>query len=207
MDNQVTLKVAKREVTGKTAARQLRRDGFVPANLYGRDDPCQNLTVGHRELEALATRISVANTLVELEVEDPLEKLQDLLLARNVVTDDDALCVDQNKVRYAGAAAVREAGDRLVAAVRPEPVLGLALLDPRVLQLAGALARDAEHAEATIEVLLVELGKVPDLSPAGSSSGSEELEQPDLPPEGRGRRLLPVDIEPAVDLDLRHELT
>ncbi len=69
MDNQVTLKVAKREVTGKTAARQLRRDGFVPANLYGRDDPCQNLKVGHRELEALVTRISVENTLVELEVE------------------------------------------------------------------------------------------------------------------------------------------
>lgn len=69
MKEQVTLKAERRSGTGKGAARRLRRDGFVPAVVYGRGEESSPLKVRVEELETLLNRISVDNTLVDLEVD------------------------------------------------------------------------------------------------------------------------------------------
>jgi len=69
MNDQVTLRVLNREGAGKGVARRLRRQGLVPANIYGRDEESVSIQVDRRELELLLDRISVENTLIDLEME------------------------------------------------------------------------------------------------------------------------------------------
>lgn len=69
MKEQVALKAEKRSETGKGAARRLRRDGFVPAIVYGHGEDSAPLKVRAEELETLLHRISVDNTLIDLEVD------------------------------------------------------------------------------------------------------------------------------------------
>lgn len=64
-----SLKAERREATGKGAARELRRNGRVPAVLYGRGMETVHLTVDAMEAEHLFQVISVENTIVDLEVE------------------------------------------------------------------------------------------------------------------------------------------
>lgn len=66
---QVTLQAETRDATGKGAARRLRRDGYVPAVVYGHGDDSRNVKVRVEELESLLGRISADNTLIDLEVE------------------------------------------------------------------------------------------------------------------------------------------
>ena len=47
------LEVAKREKTGSAASRRLRRDGLVPAILYGHGQENENLAVPQRDVKAL----------------------------------------------------------------------------------------------------------------------------------------------------------
>ncbi len=70
------LKAEERTETGTGASRRMRRDGFVPAVVYGHGESSRNLKVRERELRALLDRISVENTLVDLEVEGaPTQKV------------------------------------------------------------------------------------------------------------------------------------
>lgn len=69
MREQVTLKAESRSETGKGAARRLRREGFVPAVVYGHGEKSAALKVRVEELESLLAGISVDNTLVDLEVD------------------------------------------------------------------------------------------------------------------------------------------
>jgi len=64
-----TLKAKKRDGSGKGAARTLRRDGRVPAVLYGRELEAVHLSVDAHEAERLFHAISVDNTIVDLDVE------------------------------------------------------------------------------------------------------------------------------------------
>lgn len=70
MVQQATLKAETRESTGSGPARRLRRDGWVPAVVYGHGEESRILKVRERELRRLLESISVDNTLVDLEVED-----------------------------------------------------------------------------------------------------------------------------------------
>ncbi len=45
MANVVTLEVFPRETSGTKAARRLRREGIVPANVYGHDQPPRNVQI------------------------------------------------------------------------------------------------------------------------------------------------------------------
>ena len=66
MADQIKLTAALREDTGKGAARRLRRDGKVPAVIYGQDSPTRSLTVEASELyHALHTSAGM-NVLVNL---------------------------------------------------------------------------------------------------------------------------------------------
>lgn len=64
-----TLAVEKREGRGKGAARKLRASGRIPANIYGRGIDSIAVMADAHEFEALTSKISVDNTLVELEMD------------------------------------------------------------------------------------------------------------------------------------------
>jgi large subunit ribosomal protein L25 len=63
------LSVAPRNERGKGAARRLRRDGRIPAIIYGHGDETKELSVDALELEKLLSSISVENTLIDVEIE------------------------------------------------------------------------------------------------------------------------------------------
>jgi len=64
-----TLQVEKREGRGKGAARKLRARGRIPANIYGHGIDSIAVAADAHEFDALTSRISVDNTLVELEMD------------------------------------------------------------------------------------------------------------------------------------------
>ena len=88
MREQVTLEVEEREVTGKGAARQLRREGWVPAVIYGHGEDSRHLKVRGDTLEALLGRISVDNTLIELELDGASERVLIREVQRHPVRPD-----------------------------------------------------------------------------------------------------------------------
>ncbi|HVF40199.1 MAG TPA: 50S ribosomal protein L25/general stress protein Ctc [Gemmatimonadaceae bacterium] len=55
-----------RENSGKGAARTLRRDGQVPAVIYGHGREPQSLSINTRELEKLLDHISAESTVIDL---------------------------------------------------------------------------------------------------------------------------------------------
>jgi large subunit ribosomal protein L25 len=63
-----TLRATHRSVTGKKVAA-LRREGSIPAVVYGRGVPSDNLTVDAKEFEALR-RHAGATTLIDLAIDD-----------------------------------------------------------------------------------------------------------------------------------------
>ena len=68
MDKQVTIEASDRDVFGSNAVRRLRRDGMIPAVMYGHAEDPRSIMVPERELSHLLGRISVENTLVDLSV-------------------------------------------------------------------------------------------------------------------------------------------
>lgn len=68
MTSEVTLTAEPRTESGKSAARRLRSRGLVPGNIYGRSADAQSVQIDAHDLQLLVTRISVENTLVDLEV-------------------------------------------------------------------------------------------------------------------------------------------
>jgi large subunit ribosomal protein L25 len=79
MSSNTILKAQKRDRSGKGAARTLRREGRVPAVLYGRDLEALHLSVDAREAEYLFHSISVDNTIVDLAVEGVKKPYQTLV--------------------------------------------------------------------------------------------------------------------------------
>ncbi len=69
MTKQITLKARQRDERGKAKARRLRREGFVPATMYGHGFEPESLRLDERELLLLLGRISAGSTLIDLEVE------------------------------------------------------------------------------------------------------------------------------------------
>ena len=64
----VTLNARARSTFGKNAARKLRREGYVPAIIYGHGDETRPLEIAINELERLLSTNST-NTLIDLRVE------------------------------------------------------------------------------------------------------------------------------------------
>ena len=63
------LGAATRDQAGKGAARALRRDGRVPAVIYGHGREPQALSVSTRDLERLLERHAAASTVFELDLD------------------------------------------------------------------------------------------------------------------------------------------
>jgi large subunit ribosomal protein L25 len=64
-----SLSATRRTGTGKGNARSLRREGQVPAVIYGHARESQALTVSARDLDKLLARFSPDNTVVEVSVD------------------------------------------------------------------------------------------------------------------------------------------
>lgn len=69
MADRVSLKVEPREMTGKGAARSLRREGFVPGVIYGHGRETQECKVDTTEIEKVLTSISWENTIIDLKLD------------------------------------------------------------------------------------------------------------------------------------------
>ena len=80
--DQITLRADAGRATGSRASRRIRREGQVPAIVYGKDRDPLAITVDHRELRAALTTEAGTNALISLEV----GKDKILTLARVVET-------------------------------------------------------------------------------------------------------------------------
>ena len=69
MAQQANLQVASRTVTGKGAARSLRRDGKVPAVIYGHGREAEAVTIETASLKKMLVGISAATAIVDVTVD------------------------------------------------------------------------------------------------------------------------------------------
>jgi large subunit ribosomal protein L25 len=91
----VTLTAASRTTTGKGVARSLRRDGKIPAVIYGHGRDPQPLTVDQRDVTRLLDAIGSEATLINLAI-DNAPAVQALVreVQRNPVRRADVIHLD-----------------------------------------------------------------------------------------------------------------
>lgn len=85
---QSTLFVTRRNEVGKGAARKIRREGFIPAVLYGREMEPISLTVNPIDLKKALSTEAGENTLLELHVKGDGEEITKIALLRDVQYDN-----------------------------------------------------------------------------------------------------------------------
>jgi large subunit ribosomal protein L25 len=93
----ITLKATARPRAGKGAARQARRDGNVPAVIYGNNETPETINLEYNELWKQVLRGHFTSTAIELDVEGK----KHIVLARDVQVDpirDTPLHVDFQRV-------------------------------------------------------------------------------------------------------------
>ena len=64
----VSLSSQKRTESGRNGVNRIRKEGFVPATIYGRSAEPQNLQVDKRTIEAILRHSASQNVLVDLDV-------------------------------------------------------------------------------------------------------------------------------------------
>ena len=69
-----SLSASARSTSGKGAARSLRRDGRVPAIIYGHAREPLSLSVPAREFERLLERVAAENTVIELSIDGAMSR-------------------------------------------------------------------------------------------------------------------------------------
>ena len=97
MSELITLKATARPRAGKGAARQARRDGNVPAVIYGNQETPETINLEYNELWKQVLRGHFTSTAIELDVEGK----KHVVLARDVQVDpvrDTPLHVDLQRV-------------------------------------------------------------------------------------------------------------
>lgn len=97
MSELITLKATARPRAGKGAARQARRDGNVPAVIYGNHETPETINLEYNELWKQVLRGHFTSTAIEIDVEGT----KHIVLARDVQVDpvrDTPLHVDFQRV-------------------------------------------------------------------------------------------------------------
>ncbi|HML27494.1 MAG TPA: 50S ribosomal protein L25/general stress protein Ctc [Hyphomicrobium sp.] len=97
MSELITLKATARPRAGKGAARQARRDGNVPAVIYGNNETPETINLEYNELWKQVLRGHFTSTAIEIDVEGK----KHIVLARDVQVDpvrDTPLHVDFQRV-------------------------------------------------------------------------------------------------------------
>jgi large subunit ribosomal protein L25 len=69
-----SLSATARQTAGKGAARSLRRDGRVPAIIYGHAREPLSLSVPAREFERLLEKVAAENTVIELSIDGSMSR-------------------------------------------------------------------------------------------------------------------------------------
>lgn len=69
MTDTFTLRAEPREVAGKGASRRLRREGLVPAVIYGGDKPPQSITMDHNEVDKSLANEAFYSHILTLQLE------------------------------------------------------------------------------------------------------------------------------------------
>ncbi|MXZ74890.1 MAG: 50S ribosomal protein L25 [Gemmatimonadetes bacterium] len=72
--NQVSLKARQRTDTGKQVAKTLRRDGALPAVVYGGGESSTPLTLDYREFEGFLRKTQGESVVINLEIEGMEDK-------------------------------------------------------------------------------------------------------------------------------------
>ena len=80
----IELNAQVRKVGGKGVARRLRREGRVPAVLYGPKTPSQLLSLSAKSLEKLLSGMGEESRLLQLKIEDGSEVQNRQVLVREV---------------------------------------------------------------------------------------------------------------------------
>jgi len=84
MAKQLKLKAETRSGAGRPVSRKLRTAGKVPANIYGKDLPNQNLQLDAKELKRLLAQTTSEHVLVDLEIADGGQSSNRLALIQEV---------------------------------------------------------------------------------------------------------------------------
>ncbi len=84
---QSTLYVMRRDKTGKSVARKIRREGAIPAVLYGRETKSIPLTVNPLDLKKALSTDAGENTLLEIHIKGDGEEITKIALLRDVQYD------------------------------------------------------------------------------------------------------------------------
>jgi large subunit ribosomal protein L25 len=84
----VSLSATRRRDTGKGVARTLRREGRVPAVIYGRTREAVPLSISARELSRLLEHISAENTVIDLSVDGDTSRILIRQIQRHPVKRD-----------------------------------------------------------------------------------------------------------------------
>ncbi len=84
---QSTLKVKKRHRLGKGGAKEVRRQGMLPAVFYGKDEEVIPLIIDPSELKQAISGQAGRNTLLNLEIEEEGETVTKLSLLREIQID------------------------------------------------------------------------------------------------------------------------
>src|SRR5215216_4133298 len=125
MPSEVRLTASPRTASGSRAASRLRREGLVPAVVYGRGSDARSVSVVRRELRAALSTESGANAVLDLEVDGDvvLALVKDMQrdAVRNEVTHvdfirvsrDEAVSVDVHIVLEGEASEVHSSGGTL----------------------------------------------------------------------------------------------
>lgn len=83
--NEVNLTAHRRQDTGKQRAKKMRREGQIPAVLYGHGQPAMSIFINSAELIPLFKLASHDNVIINLELAEDKKKLKALL--RQVQTE------------------------------------------------------------------------------------------------------------------------
>jgi large subunit ribosomal protein L25 len=100
MAHQATLQVARRAGTGKGVARTLRREGQIPAVIYGHNRAPEALSVDRAALSKLLAGISAGSTILDVSLDGsaPVKALiRDI--QRNPLRNTEVLHLDLYEVR------------------------------------------------------------------------------------------------------------
>ena len=84
---QSTLNVLKRKRMGKSGAREIRKEGNIPAVLYGKGTETMSLVINPSELKEALSTAAGENTLLEIRVKDEEEDIKKLSLLREIQYD------------------------------------------------------------------------------------------------------------------------
>ena len=101
MADQLTLTAATDRITGSRPSRRLRKEGKIPAVVYGAGDPPRSVAVDWSDLRAALTTAAGLNALITLQLGDTerLTIVKDMQRhpVRRDVTHVDFLVIDRNE--------------------------------------------------------------------------------------------------------------